>query len=112
MVRIPKKKDRLSLLQVFRQIRAFQDLGVTFGVFGESGFEEIRIAAPADMLEPAAKFRDAYIVEMRVVAANPMDTRTLDHLDFLKWRVEQDHFGPRPGQRVIVHTAKDDNDDD
>lgn len=101
-------------MEVYAQQRALHDLGVTFalGRLNDAGDPEIRIAgSPFGMLQEATQFRDEYEVELRCVLMANDDTRWLMSLDFLRWRVDSEEFGPLPGLRQIFYPVRDDEED-
>jgi hypothetical protein len=105
---MPWSKPRPTLMEVHAQKRALQDLGVVFelGRVKDNGDPEVRIAGCSNgMLQEAQQFRDAYETELRCVILAKDDTRWLMSLDFLRWRVDQDHFGPLPGMREIIYRS-------
>lgn len=106
---MPWDKKRLSLMDIFHQKRALEELGVFYELGRENseGDPEVRIAGCRDgMLEEAVRFRDTYVTELRCVLCSKGDTKYLLALDFLRWRVDEEHFGPLPGLRRIIPTPR------
>lgn len=103
-------------MDIFSEVQAFRDLGIYFKLVSLHGSQEFRLE-----LEPtprafssvtdASQFRDSFEHEIRLVLMAGDDTKMLLGLDFLRWRVDQEHFGPLPGLRVIRPRRAERDDD-
>ena len=93
-------------MEIFAEVQAFRDLGIYFKLVALHGSQEFRLEIEPtprafSSITDASQFREAFEHEIRLVLMAGDDTKMLLGLDFMRWRVDQEHFGPLPGLRVI-----------